>query len=213
MFEDEGIARIAECCNNLNLLDVYNCPELTNTTLRCLTQSCPNRLSLDLGLSNPYSDCRPYSDVRQAEVVGLMAAVRSRFAADELMALAKTHPALTSLGLGFSLVNDGTLTCIVECCQRLTTLDLQNCTALTDSAILALAAHCKELRSLDLQRDLWLGAHPVAFPIPTLVHTGRALTVMHYGLYCTVSDETLIELAENCNQLVCLHLGYAHNIC
>ena len=99
---------------------------------------------------------------------------------------------------------------LVAACPQLSTLDLNNCTLLTQTTLEAIAAHCPRLQSLDLGGQPGSGSgslrpRPSRPPDP-LTHCGVGSGQR------LATDAGLLELAAACHGLRSLNIRYCSDV-
>lgn len=89
-------------------------------------------------------------------------------------------------------------------CPRLTSLNLNHCTAITDGGVIAIAQNCPQLTSLNL-----IGCFKITdVGVIAIAQNCPQLSILQlYGCY-NVSDEEVIAIAQNCPQLFYLDLAF-----
>ncbi|GAB2289938.1 F-box protein skp2b [Dionaea muscipula] len=151
--EDDAVEAIANCCHDLQDLDLSKSFKLTDRSLYALARGSPNLTKLNI------SGCSAFSDsalayltgfCRKLKVLNLCGCVKT--ASDRaLQAIGYNCSQLQSLNLGWcENVGDLGVTSLAYGCPDLRALNLCGCVLITDESVIALASRCRHLRSLGL---------------------------------------------------------------
>ncbi|XP_062158367.1 F-box protein SKP2B-like [Alnus glutinosa] len=151
--EDNAVETIANCCHDLQVLDLSKSFKLSDCSLYALARGCPNITELNI------SGCSAFSDsalaylprfCRKLKVLNLCGCVKA--ASDSaLQAIGRYCSQLQRLNLGWcENVSDVGVMSLAYGCPDLRTLDLCGCVLITDDSVIALANKCIHLRSLGL---------------------------------------------------------------
>ncbi|KAA8546490.1 hypothetical protein F0562_002771 [Nyssa sinensis] len=151
--EDNAVETIANCCHDLQDLDLSKSFNLSDRSLYALAHGCPNLTKLNI------SGCSAFSDTslsyltgfcRKLKILNLCGCVKA--ASDRaLKAIGYNCHQLQSLNLGWcENVGDGGVMSLAYGCPDLRALDLCGCVLITDESVIALASNCLHLRSLGL---------------------------------------------------------------
>ncbi|MED6126229.1 F-box protein skp2a [Stylosanthes scabra] len=151
--EDYTVETIANCCHDLQILDLSKSFKLTDRSLYAIAHGCPDLTKLNI------SGCSAFSDnalayvagfCRKLKVLNLCGCVRA--ATDTaLQAIGHYCNQLQSLNLGWcENVGDVGVMSLAYGCPDLRIVDLCGCVLITDDSVIALASRCLRLRSLGL---------------------------------------------------------------
>ncbi|KAE8100498.1 hypothetical protein FH972_018393 [Carpinus fangiana] len=151
--EDNAVEAIANCCHDLQVLDLSKSFKLSDCSLHALAHGCPNITKLNI------SGCSAFSDhalaylagfCRKLKVLNLCGCVKA--ASDiALQAIGQHCNQLQRLNLGWcESVSDVGVMSLAYGCPDLRTVDLCGCVLITDDSVIALANKCIHLRSLGL---------------------------------------------------------------
>ena len=208
---DQSIKAIAEKhYNYLQILEVFGCFNLTQTSINLIACKCKEIRVLNLG------QCHKVKN-------------------SSLCAIAKGLNKLESLDIrGCKLVHDCALREIIVHCHFLSNLVIANCPSITDETLLSLASLCPQLKCLDVCGVCKIsdqGVESLAKSCSLLVSldisstqaTGRSIHVIatHSQRYLEslklsfchgITDESLHAVVTNCKQLKCLHLYGCHPV-
>ncbi|KAK4276687.1 hypothetical protein QN277_014808 [Acacia crassicarpa] len=151
--EDTAVETIANCCHDLQILDLSKSFKLTDHSLYSLARGCPDLIKLNISGCSAFSDTAlAYlaSFCRKLRVLNLCGCVKA--ASDTaLQAIGRCCNELQSLNLGWcENVGDVGVVSLAHGCPDLRTLDLCGCICITDDSVVALATSCPYLRSLGL---------------------------------------------------------------
>ncbi|PSS00100.1 F-box protein like [Actinidia chinensis var. chinensis] len=150
---DNAIETIANCCHDLQDLDLSKSFKLSDHSLYALAHGCPNLVKLNISGCSAFSDTALVylaSFCRKIKYLNLCGCVKA--ASDEaLKAIGHNCNQLKSLNLGWcEQVGDAGVKCLAYGCPDLRALDLCGCVLITDDSVVALANNCLHLRSLGL---------------------------------------------------------------
>lgn len=106
-------------------------------------------------------------------------------------------------------VNDLFLLHIVLKCKNLKNLILDGCEDITDDSMTGIAENCKELVFLDISNCLGLTQPGILYFIKEC-HTLKCLQA--YSCDAFITDEVIVQLAENCPDIEKLDLGMCHEL-
>ncbi|KAK3000478.1 hypothetical protein RJ639_021311 [Escallonia herrerae] len=151
--EDNAVETVANCCHDLQDLDLSKSFKLSDRSLYALAHGCPNLTKLNI------SGCSAFSDTaleylsnfcRKLKVLNLCGCVKA--ASDRaLKAIGYNCNQLQSVILGWcENVGDVGIMSLAYGCPELRVLDLCGCVLITDDSVIALANNCRHLRSLGL---------------------------------------------------------------
>ncbi|XP_047342675.1 F-box protein SKP2B-like [Impatiens glandulifera] len=151
--EDNAVKTIANCCYDLQELDLSKSFKLTDQSLYSLADGCPNLLRLNI------SGCSSFGDkaliylaqfCRKLKYLNLCGCVNA--ASDNvLQAIGYYCNELQSVNLGWcEKVGDAGVSCLAHGCPNLQALDLCGCILITDISVIDLANNCPSLKSLGL---------------------------------------------------------------
>ncbi|KAK2975927.1 hypothetical protein RJ640_007405 [Escallonia rubra] len=151
--EDNAVETVANCCHDLQDLDLSKSFKLSDRSLYALAHGCPNLTKLNI------SGCSAFSDTaleylsnfcRKLKVLNLCGCVKA--ASDRaLKAIGYNCNQLQSVILGWcENVGDVGIMSLAYGCPDLRVLDLCGCVLITDDSVIALANNCRHLRSLGL---------------------------------------------------------------
>lgn len=151
--QDNAVETIANCCHELQDLDLSKSFKLTNCCLYALAHGCPNLTKLNI------SGCSAFSDTalsylskfcRKLKILNLCGCVKA--ASDTaLKDIGYNCNQLQYLNLGWcENVGDIGVMSLAYGCPDLRVLDLCGCVLITDASVIALANNCLHLRSLGL---------------------------------------------------------------
>ncbi|GMY06573.1 F-box protein SKP2B [Fagus crenata] len=151
--EDKAVETIANCCHDLQVLDLSKSFKLSDRSLYALAPRCRKLTKLNI------SGCSAFSDdalaflarfCRKLKVLNLCGCVKA--ASDSaLQAIGRYCSQLQSLNLGWcENVSDVGVMSLAYGCPDLRTVDLCGCVLITDDSVIALANRCHHLRSLGL---------------------------------------------------------------
>ncbi|KAF5467835.1 hypothetical protein F2P56_012047 [Juglans regia] len=151
--EDDAVQTIANCCHDLQVLDLSKSFKLSDRSLFALAHGCRNLSKLNISGCSAFSDSAlAYlaSFCQNLKVLNLCGCVQA--ASDiALQAIGRYCSQLQSLNLGWcDNVSDVGVMCLAYGCPDLRTLDLCGCVRITDDSVIALANKCLHLRSLGL---------------------------------------------------------------
>ncbi|KAG6671723.1 hypothetical protein I3842_16G017800 [Carya illinoinensis] len=151
--EDHAVETIANCCHDLQVLDLSKSFKLSDSSLYSLAHGCPNLSKLNISGCSAFSDSAlAYlaSFCHKLKVLNLCGCVKA--ASDRaLQAIGCYCSQLQSLNLGWcDNVSDVGVMSLAYGCPDLRTLDLCGCVRITDDSVIALANRCLHLRSLGL---------------------------------------------------------------
>jgi len=121
--------------------------------------------------------------------------------------LAAACPALTTLSVGISSLNDAGLTAILSQCPALTDIALRNCHAITDEGLNAIASWCPDLKRLQIANSKQVtddGMIVVAFQC----HKLQKLDISQ----SEIGDQTLCALGLSCPELKALNISWCVNV-
>ncbi|GFS31024.1 RNI-like superfamily protein [Actinidia rufa] len=150
---DNAIETIANCCHDLQDLDLSKSFKLSDHSLYALAHGCPNLVKLNISGCSAFSDTALVylaSSCRKIKYLNLCGCVKA--ASDKaLKAIGHNCNQLKSLNLGWcEQVGDAGVECLAYGCPDLRALDLCGCVLITDDSVVALANNCLHLRSLGL---------------------------------------------------------------
>ncbi|XP_057468712.1 F-box protein SKP2A-like isoform X2 [Actinidia eriantha] len=163
---DNAIETIANCCHDLQDLDLSKSFKLSDHSLYALAHGCPNLVKLNISGCSAFSDTALVylaSSCRKIKYLNLCGCVKA--ASDKaLKAIGHNCNQLKSLNLGWcEQVGDAGVKCLAYGCPDLRALDLCGCVLITgllylllqligisNDSVVALANNCLHLRSLGL---------------------------------------------------------------
>ena len=122
---DAAMEAVANMCHDLTTLRIDGCVELTGACLHFLAHGCPHLQVIDL---SSMTEIRPL----------------------DLATLAKGCQELHTVSLGSELFNDNQLIAFVKACPDLLSLNLKNCSRITDRGLRVVGSSCLKLQSIDL---------------------------------------------------------------
>ncbi|CAL0305480.1 unnamed protein product [Lupinus luteus] len=151
--EDNAVETIANCCRELQILDLSKSFKLTDRSLYAVAHGCCELTKLNISGCSAFSDnALAYlaSFCNKLKVLNLCGCVRA--ASDTaLQAIGRYCNQLQSLNLGWcENVGDVGVMSLAYGCPDLRTVDLCGCVGITDDSVIALANKCPHLRSLGL---------------------------------------------------------------
>ncbi|XP_054808404.1 uncharacterized protein LOC129310556 isoform X2 [Prosopis cineraria] len=127
-----------------------------------------------------------------------------------LSAVAKGCPDLRILHLaGCRFVTDGILQALSENCHNLEELELQGCMSITDKGLTSLASGCEQIKHLDINKCSNVGDVGVSCLSKACSSSLKTLKLL--DCY-KIGDETIISLAEFCNNLETLIIGGCRDV-
>ncbi|ESP03193.1 hypothetical protein LOTGIDRAFT_224605 [Lottia gigantea] len=150
---DSGLQQLLPVCNtNLTGIILSSCKFVDSTTLKLLTQHCPNIAEIDL------SNCRKIGNVAMLllcrfEKLKRMNLYRTLVDMPSVIAVLRSCPLLEHLNLGSCIgiaSYDDVLIEIANNCHNLISLDLWQARSLTHIGVKALANKCTKLQELDI---------------------------------------------------------------
>ncbi|XP_050254528.1 F-box protein SKP2B isoform X1 [Quercus robur] len=153
LLEDNAVETIANCCHDLQILDLSKSFKLIDRSLYALAHGCPNLTKLNI------SGCSAFSDDALAYLVRFCRRLKSlnlcgcvRAASDSaLQAIGLYCSQLQILNLGWcENASDVGVMSLAHGCPDLRSVDLCGCVLITDDSVIALANSCHHLRSLGL---------------------------------------------------------------
>ncbi|OIW14467.1 hypothetical protein TanjilG_19883 [Lupinus angustifolius] len=150
--EDNAVETIANCCHELQILDLSKSFKLTDRSLYAIAHGCCDLTKLNISGCSSFNDnALAYlaSFCRKLKVLNLCGCVRA--ASDTaLQAIGRYCNQLQSLNLGWcENVGDVGVMSLAYGCPDLRTVDLCGCVRITDDSVVALANRC-HLSSLGL---------------------------------------------------------------
>ena len=203
---------IGDCCRIIKRLEWYrltyhSAPTVSNSALQDLFRGCPLleavRLHLPGGkptatLRALFQYCHHLTDLH-LDIDYLSSAELQVMCSEPI--LYAYYPTLTKLSVNGDGVSDSALRDIFTYCINIHTLNLRDCTHVTDATITALAQNCCCLDTLTLDRCKNI---TIAGVLEVASHRTNltSLTLKHMP----VSDELLIKLSLHCRNLIRLHL-------
>lgn len=151
--EDSTVETIANCCRDLQILDLSKSFKLTDRSLYAIAHGCGDLIKLNISGCSAFSDnALAYlaSFCRRLKVLNLCGCVQA--ASDTaLQAVGQYCNQLQSLNLGWcDNVCDVGVMSLAYGCPDLRSIDLCGCIRITDDSVIALANNCPHLRSLGL---------------------------------------------------------------
>ncbi|XP_028787584.1 F-box/LRR-repeat protein 2-like [Neltuma alba] len=182
---DSDLSVIANGFRYLRVLNLQNCKGITDVGMAAIGEGLSALQSLDV------SYCRKLTD-------------------KGLSAVAKGCPDLRILHLaGCRFVTDGILEALSKNCHNLEELDLQGCASITDKGLTSLASGCKQIKYLDINKCSNVGDVGVSCLSKACSSSLKTLKLLDCD---KIGDETIISLAEFCNNLETLIIGGCRDV-
>ncbi|KAK4261903.1 hypothetical protein QN277_004839 [Acacia crassicarpa] len=182
---DSDLSVIANGFRYLRVLNLQNCKGITDVGMAAIGEGLSTLQALDV------SSCRQLTD-------------------KGLSAVAKGCPDLRILHLaGCRFVADGILEALSKNCHNLEELDLERCISITDRGLTCLASGCKLIKYLDINKCSNVGDVGVSCLSKACSSSLKTLKLLDC---CKVGDETIISLAEFCNNLETLIIGGCRDV-
>ncbi|KAL4422190.1 hypothetical protein ABPG77_006431 [Micractinium sp. CCAP 211/92] len=198
---DDGLAAVAQLCRQLTALTLHDCPGISELGLMKVGKRCTQLRLLDCTVA------------RRAGGLLLMGEEPEQLGFRALFTIAANCPHLEELsiseeGLEAPVVDDDCIICLAQGCPRLRRLALRHCAAVTDAAVRAVAARCKQMQELVLEHTAVGdgGVLHAARGLPLL----RVLSISNYASSLGhlaglpgggASDAALGHVAQHCHSL------------
>ncbi|XAR51134.1 hypothetical protein NMG60_11005681 [Bertholletia excelsa] len=140
---DESLEKIAVCCPKLEELDISYCYEISHESLAVIGKNCPNLKVLKRNLMN-WLDSSQYRGIVPTEYLDAC----PQDGDSEAAAIGKFMPHLLHLELRFSKLSARGLGLISEGCLNLEYLDLFGCANVTSREIANASSNLKNLKTI-----------------------------------------------------------------
>ncbi|KAK6166348.1 hypothetical protein SNE40_023067 [Patella caerulea] len=186
------------CSNTLTYIGLACCQFVDSTTLKIVSENCPNIEEIDL------SCCRKVDNVAMLLLLKFsklkrLNLYRTMVDMHSLIAVIRSCPLLEHLNLGSCIrisCFDDVLIELGQCSKNLLTLDLWQARTLSDIGLKALAHGCPLLQELDLGWCPELRSRTSCFT--TLLQECRNLRKLYLTANRTVCDGDLCAIAQYC---------------
>lgn len=151
---DAGIASLTADCHNLISLNLQNCANLTNASLKAIGEGCPEIQELDLSGNSKaqlkVDDGGLNSFLAAAKNLRQLNLTWTKVTDAGLQSLAESAK-LQSIQLCWLPITDTSLQIIAQSSPGLISVNLNNCSKITDQGIKDLSFKCRSIQSLFLK--------------------------------------------------------------
>lgn len=150
---NEGIISIAECCQNLRKLNIYESVSgIRDASLAKLLENCTELEDLELSGLCELTDQSYLNIFRYRHKLRRFKLNRDVIDGSKLFDYAETFCCrhLKELHINSSEITDAVLLMILRSCPNLTIIYLEQCTKLTEVSLFYIATHCRNLTTLYL---------------------------------------------------------------
>ena len=169
MVDDDAMHTIAQNCHKLEGLSINSCTKLTDESIFYIGSYLPDVKYLDIGrtyLTDAALKCVSQSFTHLEALI--MPQLFDRTTTDGVGNLLRHSPFLKNLDLSYcdKQVNDEVIVIIGEFCSSINNLKLNQCSEITDLALVTLGTNCVDLQYLEVRGCFRLQEHGIS----SLIH-------------------------------------------
>jgi F-box/leucine-rich repeat protein 2/20 len=136
---DIGISRVTDECHALESLCLTSCKDVTDISILCIAQGCPN-LKILMILMCGMVLAAPFNNPTSINITDL-----------SIIDIAEKCPLLEAVDFGYCTnMTDASMIIIANMCPKIRSIKLAECRNISDAAIMKTAEKCKNLETLFL---------------------------------------------------------------